>query len=105
MRQALFVGLLNEGVLLQSGTAGAMNSLTTGVEIDTLVDSTRRVVQRSDRQDTLAGNVGWGRGRSAYQIHGIGPGAIAYHLDLASDHLPGLGSARHGASETFETFA
>ena len=46
MRRALFTGLLNEGVLLQSGAAGAMNSLTTADEIDTLVDATRRVIER-----------------------------------------------------------
>jgi glutamate-1-semialdehyde 2,1-aminomutase len=46
MRQALFVGLLNEGILLQGGTAGAMNSLTSESDIDTLVDGTRRVIQR-----------------------------------------------------------
>ena len=46
MRQALFVGLLNEGILLQSGAAGAMNSLTSEADIDTLVDGTRRVIQR-----------------------------------------------------------
>ncbi|MCI0438219.1 MAG: aminotransferase class III-fold pyridoxal phosphate-dependent enzyme, partial [Chloroflexi bacterium] len=46
MQKALFTGLLNEGVLLQTGTAGALSTLTTGEEIDTLVDATRRVVQR-----------------------------------------------------------
>lgn len=46
MRRALFTGLLNEGVLLQTATAGAMNSLTTSDEIDTLVDATRRVIER-----------------------------------------------------------
>ncbi len=46
MRKALFTGLLNEGILLQTGAAGAMNSLTTTTEIDTLVDATRRVVER-----------------------------------------------------------
>ena len=46
MRQALFTGLLNEGILLQTGTAGALNTLTTESEIDALVDTTRRVVQR-----------------------------------------------------------
>ena len=46
MRKALFTGLLNEGILLQTGTAGAMNSLTSTADIDTLVDATRRVVQR-----------------------------------------------------------
>ena len=46
MGRALFIGLLNEGVLLQTGTAGALNSLTTEAEVDTLVDATRRVVER-----------------------------------------------------------
>ena len=46
MRRALFTGLLNEGILLQTATAGAMNSLTTSTEIDTLVDATRRVIER-----------------------------------------------------------
>ena len=46
MRRALFTGLLNEGILLQTGTAGALNTLTTEAEIDTLVDTTRSVIQR-----------------------------------------------------------
>ena len=46
MKKALFTGLLNESVLLQSGAAGALNVLTTEVEVDALVDATRRVVQR-----------------------------------------------------------
>ena len=46
MRKALFTGLLNEGILLQTGAAGAMNSLTTTGDIDSLVDATRRVVER-----------------------------------------------------------
>jgi glutamate-1-semialdehyde 2,1-aminomutase len=46
MRKALFTGLLNEGILLQTGTAGAMNSLTATDDIDTLVGATRRVVER-----------------------------------------------------------
>ena len=46
MRRALFTGLLNEGVLLQTGAAGAMNSLTETADIDSLVDATRRVVER-----------------------------------------------------------
>ncbi|MDP6799067.1 MAG: aspartate aminotransferase family protein [SAR202 cluster bacterium] len=46
MRRALFMGLLNEGILLQTGTAGSLNTLTTEAEADTLVDATRRVVQR-----------------------------------------------------------
>ena len=46
MGRALFTGLLNEGVLLQTGTAGALNALTTEAEVDSLVDATRRVIQR-----------------------------------------------------------
>ena len=46
MGRALFTGLLNESVLLQTGTAGALNTLTTEAEVDTLVDATRRVIQR-----------------------------------------------------------
>ena len=46
MRKALFTGLLNEGILLQTGAAGAMNSLTATDDIDTLVDATRSVVER-----------------------------------------------------------
>ena len=46
MRKALFTGLLNEGILLQTGAAGAMNSLTATGDIDSLVDATRRVVER-----------------------------------------------------------
>lgn len=46
MRRGLFTGLLNEGVLLQAKSFGALSALTTEAEIDTLVDATRRVVQR-----------------------------------------------------------
>ena len=46
MGRALFTGLLNEGVLLQTGTAGALNALTTEADVDILVDATRRVVER-----------------------------------------------------------
>jgi glutamate-1-semialdehyde 2,1-aminomutase len=49
MRKAVFTGLLNEGVLLQSGNAGSLNVLTTEAEVDTLVDATRRVVHRVRR--------------------------------------------------------
>ena len=47
MRRALFTGLLNEGVLLQTGTAGALTALTTEAEIDALVDAVRVVTRRS----------------------------------------------------------
>ena len=46
MRKAMFTGLLNEGILLQTGAAGALNSLTTVEDVDKLVDGTRRVVER-----------------------------------------------------------
>ena len=46
MRQSLFTGLLNEGVLLQAKCFGALSTLTTEIEIDMVVDATRRVVQR-----------------------------------------------------------
>ena len=46
MKTALYTGLMNEGVLMFSKAAGALNSLTTDEEIDELVDATRRVLQR-----------------------------------------------------------
>jgi len=44
--KGLFTGMLNEGVLLQTGGGGAMNMLTTEGDVDTLVDGIRGVVQR-----------------------------------------------------------
>ena len=46
MKKRLFAELLNEGVLVQTRAAGALNILTTETEIDALVDATRRAVQR-----------------------------------------------------------
>ena len=46
MRHALFMGLVNEGVLLQESCAGALNSLTTEAEVDALVDAVREVLHR-----------------------------------------------------------
>lgn len=46
MTKALFTGLLNEGILIQTGGAGALNTLTTDAEVDALVDGVRRVAQR-----------------------------------------------------------
>ncbi len=46
MNRALFTGLLNEGVLTMGGGAGAINIKTTEAEVDTLVDATRKVIQR-----------------------------------------------------------
>ncbi len=45
-RRALFLGLLNEGILLQESCAGALNILTTESEVDALVDAVRRVLHR-----------------------------------------------------------
>jgi glutamate-1-semialdehyde 2,1-aminomutase len=46
MTKALFVGLLNEGVLLQQSCAGSLSTLTTEGHVDGLVDAVRRVVTR-----------------------------------------------------------
>ena len=46
MKKALFMGMLNEGILLSPSSGGAMSTLTTEAEIDTLVDAARRVIQR-----------------------------------------------------------
>jgi hypothetical protein len=40
------MGMMNEGVLVQSRCAGALSVLSTEQEIDTLVDATRTVIQR-----------------------------------------------------------
>ena len=46
MRNALFLGLVNEGVLLQETCSGALSALTTEAEVDALVDAVRTVLQR-----------------------------------------------------------
>ena len=46
MSSAVFISLLNEGILLQEKCAGALSILTTESEVDTLVEAVRRVVQR-----------------------------------------------------------
>lgn len=46
MKKAFFLGMLNEGVLLMPGAAGALNVLTTENHVDELVNSARRVIQR-----------------------------------------------------------
>ena len=46
MRALMFMGLLNEDVLMQSKGSGAVSTLTTDTEVDELVDATRRVVER-----------------------------------------------------------
>jgi glutamate-1-semialdehyde 2,1-aminomutase len=46
LRKAVFTGLLNEGILLQTTCAGALGVMTTEAEIDTLVGAVRRVIAR-----------------------------------------------------------
>ena len=46
IKKAFFLGMLNEGVLLMAGAAGALNVLSTDDHVDELVDSARRVIQR-----------------------------------------------------------
>ena len=46
MKNALFIGLMNEGALVFSKGSGALNILTTETEADELVDAARRVLQR-----------------------------------------------------------
>ena len=46
MTKTLFMGLLNDGIMLQTICAGSLTTLTTESEVDTLVDTTRRVLQR-----------------------------------------------------------
>lgn len=45
-KEALFIGMLNEGILLNPASGGSLSTLTTEAEIATLVDAARRVVQR-----------------------------------------------------------
>lgn len=46
MQQKLFTGLLNEGILMQTKSAGSLCTLTTETEVDELIDATRRVILR-----------------------------------------------------------
>ena len=46
LNSALFMGLVNEGIMLQNSRDGALSTLTTEAEVDVFVDATRRVVQR-----------------------------------------------------------
>ena len=45
MKTRLFIGLLNQGVLVFAKGAGALNTLTTESHVDSLVAATRRVVE------------------------------------------------------------
>jgi glutamate-1-semialdehyde 2,1-aminomutase len=46
MTRAVFTGLLNEGILLQTSCAGSLGVMTTEAEIETLVDGFARVAAR-----------------------------------------------------------
>ena len=46
MTRAVFTGLLNEGILLQTSCAGSLGVMTTEAEVDTLVDAFARVAAR-----------------------------------------------------------
>jgi len=46
MTRAVFIGLLNEGVLLQTSCAGSLGVMTTEREVEALVDAVRRVAAR-----------------------------------------------------------
>ena len=46
MTRAVFAGLLNEGILLQTACAGSLGIMTTETEIDTLVAAFARVAAR-----------------------------------------------------------
>jgi glutamate-1-semialdehyde aminotransferase len=46
LTRGLYMGLLNEGILLQTTCFGALGVMTTDAEIDTLVDAVGRVVRR-----------------------------------------------------------
>ena len=46
MARAVFTGLLNEGILVQTTCAGAMGVMTTEREVDALADATGRVAAR-----------------------------------------------------------
>ena len=48
-RTNLFKALLEEGILMQTKTAGALCTLTTPREVDGLVDAIRRIFARGDR--------------------------------------------------------
>jgi glutamate-1-semialdehyde 2,1-aminomutase len=46
MARAVFIGMLNEGILLQTSCAGSLGVMTGAAEIDTLVDAFARVAAR-----------------------------------------------------------
>jgi len=46
MARAVFMGLLNEGILLQTSCGGSLGIMTTAAEIDTLVEGFARVAVR-----------------------------------------------------------
>jgi glutamate-1-semialdehyde 2,1-aminomutase len=46
LTRAVFTGLLNEGILLQTSLAGALGVMTTETEVEALADAVRRVILR-----------------------------------------------------------
>ena len=46
MKQRLFMAMLNEGVLLQVHCSGALSTLTTEADVDTLIAAYRNAIQR-----------------------------------------------------------
>ena len=46
LKRAVFLGLLNEGILVQTGCAGALGVMTTEREVDTLIGAVQRVLPR-----------------------------------------------------------
>ena len=46
LNDLLFIGLVNEGVMIQSSGDGALSTLTTEAEIDEFADAVRRVILR-----------------------------------------------------------
>ena len=42
-----FLGMLNEGVLMQTGIAGSLNVLSTEDDVDRIVNAARKVAQRT----------------------------------------------------------
>ena len=42
-----FLGMLNEGILMQTGIAGSLNVLSTDADVDRIVNTVRKVAQRS----------------------------------------------------------
>ena len=46
LTKGMFTGMLNEGVLMMGSMSGALNTLTTETDVDTMVGTARNVIQR-----------------------------------------------------------